>query len=365
MALNAQGVATGESLFLSDVTARGAVDVAGARIGGQLDCTGTSFDGQGQKALNAQRMRVAASFFFRNLSGVKGRIDLTAAHVGDLVDDPSGWPQGPDRLILDGFTYDRITGAAPVTFAARRAWLRAGSVWRGDFFPQPYTQLARVLRQMGHEGEARKVLIERTRLQGEYDRAAREIKPNGDVDVGLRSIAASVLNLAHLIFDRLSLWVAGYGHAPLRSVVWLLGLFLAAWFTAANTWATGAFAPNSDVLLTSPGWAQVTANDCLPDPTEGCDPNPAQTWANKFTASATTPTMGADWESFSAPAYALDLVVPILDLGQTDAWAPSRDRGPWGWWLWWSRWWFEALGWLVSGLGIAAVTGVMQRNQPD
>jgi hypothetical protein len=58
-------------------------------------------------------------------------------------------------------------------------------------------------------------------------------------------------------------------------------------------------------------------------------------------------------------------VVPILDLGQTDAWAPSKDRGPWGWWLWWMRWVLAAAGWVVTGLGVAAVTGVMQRNQPD
>jgi hypothetical protein len=54
-----------------------------------------------------------------------------------------------------------------------------------------------------------------------------------------------------------------------------------------------------------------------------------------------------------------------LDLGQTDAWAPSRDRGFWGGGLWWARWVPAALGWVVTGLGIAAVTGVMQRNQPD
>ena len=70
-----------------------------------------------------------------------------------------------------------------------------------------------------------------------------------------------------------------------------------------------------------------------------------------------------DWESFNPLSYAADLVVPVLDLGQTGAWAPSKDRGNWGWGLWWARGWFEAFGWIVTALGAAAVTGIMQRER--
>jgi hypothetical protein len=35
-----------------------------------------------------------------------------------------------------------------------------------------------------------------------------------------------------------------------------------------------------------------------------------------------------------------------------------------GWWLWWLRWPLEGAGWLVTALGVAAITGIMQRNQP-
>jgi hypothetical protein len=160
-------------------------------------------------------------------------------------------------------------------------------------------------------------------------------------------------------------WVAGYGQDAARSLWWLAGLFALAAFLAQMAWDKGAFAPNSDVILTSPGWAETVANDCVPTATPGCTENPAAQWSDKATASAQGNVLGVDWDSFNALAYAADLVVPFLDLGQTAAWAPSKDRGVWGWVLWWARWVLATLGWVVTGLGVAAVTGVMQRNQPD
>lgn len=365
-ALNAQVVETKDSAFLRKITAKGNVDINGAKIGGQLACDGASFYCGGGKALNAQQIRVSKGLFFRYLEKPpQGLIDLSGAHAADLIDDLSSWPTGPDALILDGFTYDRIDGGNNTSFAARQRWLEAGSVWQGEFRPQPYTQLARVLRQMGHSVEARKVLIERTKRQGEANRAARRVVPNGDVDVAFRSIWADLRNGGHAFVYWLARIIAGYGQDAARSLWWLLGLFVLASLLAQFAWSTGGFAPNSAVILTSPGWQEITATDCLPDPAPGCIENPAAAWADKSTPSPSGAVLGVDWDSFNAFAYAADLVVPILDLGQTDAWAPSKDRGFWGWLLWWGRWALGIAGWLVSGLGIAAVTGVMQRNQPD
>ena len=302
---------------------------------------------------------------FRKVAQVVGRVTLTAAHVSDLVDNQESWPLEDDQLILDGFTYDRISAIAPTTFAARRDWLRAGSHWQGEFYPQPYTQFARVLRQMGHASEARKVLMERERLQGKARRATRWKEAVRRLPSFHRESRALAANALDLCIDRMVFYVAGYGQDARRSFLWLIGLFAIATCLAHFTWEEGSFAPNSDVILASPGWAKATAWDCFPVNLGVCDPNPANTWANTFTAAADTPTQGADWDSFNALGYAADLVVPILDLGQTDAWAPSKDRGDWGKALWWARWVLAAAGWIVTGLGVAAVTGVMQRNQPD
>lgn len=125
-ALNAQGLEVGQGLFLSQITATGTVDMNGAKISGQLDCEGATLNGEAGGALHAQRLHVTQGFLFREVKQVTGQIDLTAAHVGDLVDDLNSWPLGKDQLILNGLTYDRIHG--PTTFDARKEWLRADSV---------------------------------------------------------------------------------------------------------------------------------------------------------------------------------------------------------------------------------------------
>ncbi len=354
IALNAQGVETGGGLFLSGVKAKGTVDVTGAKVGGQFGCNGAEFDGAGDMALNAQRLHAIASFFWVKVTVKAGGVDLTAAHVGDLADDIASWPKGQDQLGFDGFTYDRIYGWTGAS--VRLPWLRACSLRQGEFLPQPYTQLARVLRAMGHDHQARLILVARARDGAANARARRVIVPNGDVSVGLLSLWADGLNALAWVWDRLGYWTIGYGYQPWKSAVWLFLLWAVAFGMAQKTWDEGSFAPNSDVILVSPGWAQVTALDCLPALIRPCDPNPAATWSND-------PTLGLDWDSFSAAGYAADLVIPILTLGQTEAWAPSKDRGDWGKALWWSRWVLAALGWIISALGAAAITGIIQRDK--
>ncbi len=158
-ALNAEGAEVAGDVVLGDgFRATGEVSLSGAKIGGQLDCGGGRFDNAGGDAFLGQRMWVDEGFRWRKVTVDAGRINLASAHVGDLVDDLASWPAGDDRLYLDGFTYERIS--ASFTDAPRRLdWLRRGTVWQGEFFPQPYAQLAKTLAAMGHRTDARKVRI--------------------------------------------------------------------------------------------------------------------------------------------------------------------------------------------------------------
>jgi hypothetical protein len=55
-------------------------------------------------------------------------------------------------------------------------------------------------------------------------------------------------------------------------------------------------------------------------------------------------------------------VIPLIDLGQTDAWAPSTNRGVWGERLWRYGFFLHILGWFITALGAAAVTGIIRRD---
>ncbi len=357
-ALNGQGAEVTADLILHGVTALGRIQLIGAKVGGQLDLQDAKLSGSSQKgkhgtALTMQRARVDGSFFWKNVTVLSGSVSVASAHVGDLVDNSKKWPAD---IVLNGFTYDRLQTVG-IRAKDRIPWLEKGSGVDDNFTPQPYTQLAKVLREMGHFGQAREVLFERQkRLAAEqYWRGYRKNK--NKYLFPLEKPLKDVQFLARWGFDLLLRWVVGYGYKPLNAVVCLVILFLTATALAHAVWEEGSFAPNSDVILVSDGWQKALEADCLP-PAQGCDPNPAATWSND-------PQRGLDWDSFNRYGYAADLVIPVLDLGQTDAWAPSKDRGPWGLMLWWGRWVLIAVGWIVTALGVAALTGIMQRNKED
>jgi hypothetical protein len=349
-ALNAQGVRVAGDVFFTDATAARTVSLAEAKITGQLACEGATFEadeGELQEdkrnALIAQRLHVGSSLVWREVQTPRGKIDFASAHVGDLADDPDSWPDG-GRVYLDGFTYDRISGA--FTDARRRiAWLEKGTYWKGNFLPQPFTHLAGVLRAMGHDADARRVLCHRERLIHRNTRERARIPPDGRADGALHKLKWRTTNAGRLLWDVTQRLVMGYGHHPFRSILWLIGLIALATVFAHLTWAEGSFAPNSGPVLVSEDWQTYA----------GQDGNPAELWSARDAP-------GRDWETFLSIAWAADLVIPIIDLGQTDAWAPSTNRGWWGWHLWWARWVFVVMGWVVTALGAAALTGVIRRD---
>ena len=354
----AQNIVVCEGLVLLNVSTKGMVDVTGAKIGGELTCEGANFFNEGDVAFLCQRMQVTQGFIFRNLDkiGISDRqIDLTAAHVGDLVDDIVSWPSTGNSIVLDGFSYDRIAGDAPATFAARRQWLETGSLWLGDFRPQPYTQFALVLRQMGHAAEARKVLMERERLLAQYRFAADQKEFQAALSGG-RDTKADV-GWIWLRMKSAQLWsglmrrVAGYGYAPQYALYWSLlcvGVSFLAYFML---WRCGAMVPSDAVVLTSAEWkAAFDANPLAP----------ALVWAD---ANRSGPA-ASHYETFYALAYAFDVFAPIVDFGQQSTWSATTVT----WAGWFARvytWALQAAGYIVTTLGIAAATGIIQRNQPD
>ena len=190
------------------------------------------------------------------------------------------------------------------------------------------------------------MLTRREHLRLRHQREQQRIVPNGDVSVAFKSLFrdAWILTLwvMHQIFRR----VAGYGHRPFRSLWAMLVLFALTAVPAELAWREGSMTPNSGPVLVSDGWLALAS-----DPTQE---NPADKWGNS--------APGKDWESFSAIAYGLDVVIPIINFGQTDAWAPSTERQRWGKFLYWWRWLMTASGWLVTALGAAAVTSVIRRE---
>ena len=358
-ALNGQKLRVKSHVFLSnDFHATGEVDLKGMEIGGELVCTRGCFENSNGTALDGQGLKITAGFFWRQIKSVNGKVKLRTAYVGVLHDDEASWEK-VSKLSLDGFCYDRIiAGSFTNNSEARLKWLKKGAIRKDEtgeelFCPQPYGQYAKIMREMGHDRTARKVQIAREKKINKYSRQETLDKANSEL--GKQNILKEfyhvfggifVSYIVRWIIDFLFRWVIGYGYDVKRSFWFLLGLFFLLIPLAHYTWESGGFAPNSDVILTSREWAGLDDKDLS---------NTAQAWTQEATA-------GKDWNAFNRYAWAADVVIPLIEFGQTNAWIPSTERGVMGYILWVAQWVFGFCGWVIAVLMAAGLSGYTRRD---
>lgn len=342
VALRAQGVKVRDGIFFRRTKAQGAVSFSGAFSGGQLSIIRATFSNPKGKALTISGMKVTTSIVWKEVSVCGGHVDFSRASTSDLSDDLESWLSS-DSISLHGLTYNRISEGF-IDSRKRKIWLRHGSIKENDFHPQPYTQLAKALREMGHDKSALDILTERGSRLRAHMRSINKVELNEEWGVYAKSFFYNISNFISKIWDVLQRVVVGYGYKPERSFWALAVLILIASFVSGKAWNSGAMVPNSDVIITSPGWKAVASSD-----------EASVLWTNEGQA-------GEDWETFNKYAWAIDVVVPIVELGQSNAWAPSTTRSVWGWITWWSRWFLSILGWLVFALAASAITGIIKRE---
>lgn len=184
VALAADGLECKGGVFLTaGFSAKGEVRLLGATIDGNLECTAGTFDNPQGEALFADGLECKGSVFLRDGFSAKGvvrllgatisgnlecagsifdgSLRLSGARVATLLDDRKSWP-ARDCLHIDGFHYDRIE---PPDVKTRLDWL--GRMPATPFAPQPYTQLATVLRSSGAERAASVILMAREKARVE------------------------------------------------------------------------------------------------------------------------------------------------------------------------------------------------------
>ncbi|WP_281708203.1 hypothetical protein, partial [Phaeobacter italicus] len=252
-ALNLQNAEVGQSLFLRSAKFIGEADLKSLKTGGQLSCTGAEFQNESKWALNLQSADIGQGFIFRDQTTVQGLVDLAAASCGELVDDLDCWPdpaQGHKNLILDGFTYRRIIG--PTDARTRLKWLARGDHWNGEFLPQPYKQLAKVLDDMGHEADAKMVRISLAQKLARNSRNERIWFAGTELAFLKALLPLPIIWVWHMALH----FLTDFGYRPMKSFYWLVLLWGLATIPAHFAWEEGSFAPNSAVALQSDSWAK-------------------------------------------------------------------------------------------------------------
>ncbi|MDP3961428.1 MAG: hypothetical protein Q8Q26_15445 [Pseudorhodobacter sp.] len=348
MALMGQAATVGADVFLSDgFHASGLVDFTRARITGNLMVQQAQLAG----GIDLQQAQVGAALFWQGLSGSTPLVDLTEAHLGSLRDQPGGW-DGVQTLRLAGLVYDRLGAGNGVD--DRLKWLERGDDPKSAAFnPQPYSQLARVLTAAGQRRAAARVREARERKlrRAEWQRARSTLPWRG------RLLGALGAYLWGGVYGALF----GYGHAPARVLWWVLGLIGITGLFFGHVYALGQFAPNSAVILTSDDWLAAVARSDLACALASNCVKPLHIWAGYPDILPPLPP-AVDYETFNRWLYATDLFLPLDTIGQTEAWAPSRDRGGWGWWAYYARMPIQLAGWLIVAVTAAVLTGLVGKH---
>ena len=284
-------------------------------------------------------------------------LDLTAAQVGSLSDQWADWPRG-NRVL--GFRYKAIAGAT----STRAAWwvhwlglqldedlrkLNEGEKALGDdgFKPQPWDQAILALRAAGCLRDAEDLAIAKETAEHAHDEPLSRLSRR--------------------------LWgvCAGYGYRPLRLLWALPVVYLVSVWIYADAADAGAMAPTEEEFVAK-------------DEFQRCHPEHGGNWSRCALAPA--------YPDFNAWGYALQTLLPAIEVRQAKDWAPVRWQRPvvpippkpatsapqhvagaeplpeisgWGRFaLYWS--WFEGtLGLAAPVLVGLALTGLIRRKLKD
>jgi hypothetical protein len=175
-------------------TAEAPIRLRNARISGQLSFDGANLNGT-PTALDCARVQ-AGDFDLTLAAAPAGAVDLRGAYVRVLHDQLATWPK---TVRLDGFVYEFLQSdddARAGAVSSRIAWIRRSP----GYAPQPYEQLAAWYRRVGHDDDARTVLLAKQR----HRRAT--LRPTGRA-------------WGHLLDA-----TVGYGYRPWLAALWLAAL---------------------------------------------------------------------------------------------------------------------------------------------
>jgi hypothetical protein len=278
-ALDGDGLVVEHDLRCTEgFAAKGVVNLRGARVGGQLSFAGATLSDPNQRTLALQELD-ARVLVLRPRNAPNGHVDLTHAHVRVLEDAQTTWASS---LGLWDFVYDVLHEDPKVDVAARLDWLARDP--RG-YAPQPYEQLAAVYRKAGRDEDARRISIAK-------QRARRRT-------LGLPS------RLWNLLLDVL----VGYGYRTWLAGVWLLAL-----------WAVGTL-----VFAIAYPHQLMLARTGVPHP------------------------------AFQPAVYALDVLLPVVDLNQQANWIPEGAAR-------WFAWAAILAGWVLTTAILATLSGILKRD---
>jgi hypothetical protein len=311
-AIDAGAIETRGSVVLRSARVEGTLRLVSARIGSDLILQDALLTNPGQATLQLNNADIVGVMMLSGRAKVSGVLDLTGATIGTIHDTIAAWPE-PGDLLLNRCQYQAIF-EGPVDARIRIGWLALQDPerWGEDFWPQPYEHLAKVFRDLGHDEDARSVLIAKERLQR---RARRKRAPNR-VSRFLLGATDGILAVTML-----------YGRQPLLVFAWLFFFWLAGAGVFHLAERIHVIMPNSPVVLRSLEWTL-----CGLEQSQSRFLITTRQEMNGLAAAgqAQLDCFKSQFEASSFPRFnpwmfSLETLFPILEIGQKAFWRPNSS----------------------------------------
>jgi hypothetical protein len=324
-AMSALGLAVGQDMFCSGpFTAEGEVRMTGARIGGSLEFGGARLDNPGGYALSARGITVAQDLDFLDGFTAQGQIRLLDARIGGRLDFEGAFLANPGGITADlESTVSTVMFLLPQT--APDGAIDLTNAQTGSFHDDPATWPALIkLRGFAYD----KLENDTTSLgdrvawlkrsgegyaPGPYDQLAGAYRRAGRPDAARQVAIAKErdrrpeLSRPGKVWNWLLYVTVGYGYRN-----WLAG----AWLGALLILGSIVFASSYP--------------------------------AHMRQAAPVVP-------AFQPVIYALDVLVPVVNLGQQQAWIPQGPALAVSWIL-------TAAGWILTTAIAAGLANALKRD---
>jgi hypothetical protein len=324
IALAADGLIVANDMICG-FTVTGEVRLIDAHIGGQLNLTGAILTGatpaspSGTTSLAADGLTVDHNMFCGFT--VTGEVCLIDAHIHGRLDFTGATLTNPSGTALDleGASASTLLllpekspdGAVDLTNASVRTFVDDPKSWPAVFHLQGFAYDSFGNGRVSVRGRLRWLTRHASGFSPQlYDQLATTYRRAGD-EQATRKVAVAKQWRRRRRFSPLSwLWyvTVGYGYRT-----WLAGLWLAV-LVALSTWVFSRAYPAHMIAIRSRPPA------------------------------------------FHAVAYAFDLLLPVINLGQKNAWQPEGSAL-----LYWS-WALTGAGWVLISAVVAGLAGVLKRD---
>jgi hypothetical protein len=329
-ALTADGLTVDGGLFLRSAAVTGEVRLLLAHVGGQLICDGATLSNPGRQALTADGLTVDGGLMLRSAE-VTGEVGLPGAHVGGQLDcrwatlsNPRGAALTLERAFVTGGVFMRpaeLGGGINLTEARVGGWYDDLGTWptvlslEGFVYDAidaptvtPKQRLCWLRRHKdGYLPQPYEQLASVYRRAG-HDQAARTVaiaKQKARRAQAKRWWVRAPSRAWSFVLR----WTIGYGYRPALALPYLAGLFAIGWVVFGHAYPT--------------------------------ELRPAKS--------------GPGQPGFNPARYTLDLLLPVANLHQREAFVPHE----------YAAWWAFGLtlaGWLLAVVVVAGLTGVFKRD---